>query len=537
MRRRLRTLLGRGWPLIAAGALIVHWYGWTQAGHDLATAGRWAGSPLARGWPLLGAGLLLAWFARTRATNAIARLRRTPRAFVIAALGAGALGVLTLAFVAVPAWFVPDNAPDLYSARNDVRTTAVQATAGLVLLLGAYFTWRQLHTAREGQVTERFTRAIDHLGSDQLDVRLGGIYALERIARDSEADRSTIAEVLTAYVRTHSPWPPTKPGQYKEGWPLEQHPDLRTRAPDIQAALTVLARVRFTQFASGAIARLDLQATDLRKADLHHAHLEWANLRGAHLEEANLARAHLERADLVGAHLQRAFLHDAQLKEADLRGAHLEEANLARAHLERADLRDAYMVGAHLEEAVLRDAHLEEAVLDGAYVVGAHLEGADLRNARLERADLARAHLEGAILRGALLLNAYLEEALLINTHLEETSLLNANLERAVLDGAYLDQAELFQADLRGAVLHRAHLEGAILGSTELDGAVASASTRWPNEFDWRAEGVIDADVSVPEADEAMGVAKGSVPSPAGDGQTDTSSAPEERAGEGDGLP
>jgi uncharacterized protein YjbI with pentapeptide repeats len=512
MRRRLRTLLGRGWPLIAAGALIVHWYGWTQAGHDLATAGRWAGSPLARGWPLLGAGLLLAWFARTRATNAIARLRRTPRAFVIAALGAGALGVLTLAFVAVPAWFVPDNAPDLYSARNDVRTTAVQATAGLVLLLGAYFTWRQLHTAREGQVTERFTRAIDHLGSDQLDVRLGGIYALERIARDSEADRSTIAEVLTAYVRTHSPWPPTKPGQYKEGWPLEQHPDLRTRAPDIQAALTVLARVRFTQFASGAIARLDLQATDLRKADLHHAHLEWANLRGAHLEEANLARAHLERADLVGAHLQRAFLHDAQLKEADLRGAHLEEANLARAHLERADLRDAYMVGAHLEEAVLR-------------------------NARLERADLARAHLEGAILRGALLLNAYLEEALLINTHLEETSLLNANLERAVLDGAYLDQAELFQADLKGAVLHRAHLEGAILGSTELDGAVASASTRWPNEFDWRAEGVIDADVSVPEADEAMGVAKGSVPSPAGDGQTDTSSAPEERAGEGDGLP
>jgi hypothetical protein len=65
----------------------------------------------------------------------------------------------------------------------------------------------------KGRVTERLTRAIDQLGHQNLDVRLGCIYALERIAVDSERDRSTIAEVLTAFVRGHAPWPPSQPGQ------------------------------------------------------------------------------------------------------------------------------------------------------------------------------------------------------------------------------------------------------------------------------------------------------------------------------------
>jgi hypothetical protein len=42
---------------------------------------------------------------------------------------------------------------------------------------------------------------MDQLGSKEIDVRLGGIYALERIARGSKEDHPQIVEVLTAYVR------------------------------------------------------------------------------------------------------------------------------------------------------------------------------------------------------------------------------------------------------------------------------------------------------------------------------------------------
>jgi len=126
--------------------------------------------------------------------------------------------------------------------KNDARTTLLQGLGGAAVLAGAAAAFRQLGIAREGQVTERFTRAIDQLGHDNLDVRLGGIYALERMALDSPRDRSTVAEVLTAFVRGHAPWPPSRPGQPPENLAVETITPLQRWAPDGQAALTALSK-------------------------------------------------------------------------------------------------------------------------------------------------------------------------------------------------------------------------------------------------------------------------------------------------------
>jgi hypothetical protein len=130
-------------------------------------------------------------------------------------------------------WQVRDSRLKL---QNDVRTTLPQGLGGLAVVVGAFYTYRQLQTGRrqldiaqQGQVTERFTRAIDQLGNGNLDVRLGGIYALERIARDSPDDAPVIGEVLTAYIRTHAPWPPSLPGQYLATAPIDDVPELQVR--------------------------------------------------------------------------------------------------------------------------------------------------------------------------------------------------------------------------------------------------------------------------------------------------------------------
>jgi hypothetical protein len=250
--------------------------------------------------------------------------------------------------------------------RNDVRTTLLQGLAGAVVAVGLTLTWRQIRVNQEGQITERFNKAIDHLGSDKLDLRLGGIYALERVAKNSKDDRDTIAEILTAFVRQRSPWPPSQPGQYRDDVPIYQQPELRTRAADVQAALTVLGRGSFTHQGAlllvGAL-QLDLAEVDLRRAALNDAHLEGANLNGAHLEGAHLNYAHLENASL--AHV------------------HLENASLALAHLEHASLYHAY-----LENASLALAHLVGAILTGAHLEGANLNGANLKGADLRLADL-----------------------------------------------------------------------------------------------------------------------------------------------------
>jgi hypothetical protein len=203
-------------------------------------------------------------------------------------------------------------------------------------------TYRQLQTGREqlqiaqqGQVTERFTRAIDQLGHPELDVRLGGIYALERIANDSPNDRTTIAEVLTAFVRGHAPWPSRLPGQYRADAPIEQVPELPARAPDVQAALTVLARRQPLPKLRG---RLDLEASDLRKARLEDANLQDASLAKANLQEAILDAADLQGAILYNVNLQGAVLADAKLQQASFDGAKLQGARLERAQLQGAQL-------------------------------------------------------------------------------------------------------------------------------------------------------------------------------------------------------
>jgi hypothetical protein len=260
-----------------------------------------------------------------RAWGAVSRTGLLP---VVAGV-AGVLGVLWLVLVAAPPWFVHDRSLEGLKAQNEVRTTLLQGLGGVVLLLGAYFTYRQVTNSREqlahsreqlqiaqqGQITERFTRAIDQLGHAQLDVRLGGIYALERIARDSPADRAAIGEVLTAFVRSHAPWPPRLPGQYVATAPIDQVPELQVRAADVQACLTVLGRGGFAPPAEGQD-RLDLHAVDLRHANLWDAHLEAAYLRRAHLEAAFLGGAHLQGADLRDAHLEKAYLDAAYLEGA-----------------------------------------------------------------------------------------------------------------------------------------------------------------------------------------------------------------------------
>ena len=175
-----------------------------------------------------------------------------------------------------------------------------------------------VRVAEEGQITERFTRAIEQLGHAEMAIRLGGIYALERLAKDSEKDHGPIMEVLTAYVRekAHSPG-----GDREDG--REEDPENRPGLPttDIQAILTVIGR-RETTGNNRRNDPLNLTATQLAGADLGRANLVgvrlyFADLRGANLSRANLEGADLTRADLEGAWLEGVKnLTEEQVQEA-----------------------------------------------------------------------------------------------------------------------------------------------------------------------------------------------------------------------------
>ena len=122
-----------------------------------------------------------------------------------------------------------NNNTEQATLENQYRATLAQVLGGAAIGISLYYTWRRiaiaeedlkttqenlkttqeiaqntLKTSQEGQINERFTRAIDQLGNDKMEIRLGGIYALERIALESEHYDWPIMEILSAYVRKNS---------------------------------------------------------------------------------------------------------------------------------------------------------------------------------------------------------------------------------------------------------------------------------------------------------------------------------------------
>ena len=216
------------------------------------------------------------------------------------------------------------------------QVTLVQILTGLLVLAGLYWTSRRVQAAEdnvrvaeEGHITERFTKAIAQLGDKEMAIRLGGIYALERLARDSEKDHGPIMEVLTAYVREKAPR-------------QEEDPPAPAKTPttDIQAILTVIGRRKTTGNNRGND-RLDLSHTHLVGTHLSGANLSWAHLILANLSGAHLTGVDLRGADLILANLSMAHLIGVNLRGADLIGADLIGADLSMAHLIRADLTGA----------------------------------------------------------------------------------------------------------------------------------------------------------------------------------------------------
>ncbi|MBO2452304.1 pentapeptide repeat-containing protein [Actinomadura barringtoniae] len=289
---------------------------------------------------------------------------------------------------------------ELITQRQQTRMQAVNSigvVVGVIFTAGSLIaTALTLHSTQEAQISDRYTKAIEQLGSSKSDVRLGGIFALEKLAADSGRDHESIVEVLAAFVRGHIRQETRQPARSRK--PMV--------ATDVLGALTVLGRL-VGQYAvlqdppepdDGVeiidLNNLDGAGLDLTGASLDGVYLASADLRGARLKSAftaNLARADLrkldgesadlesasfEEADLRGANLTDATLDDADLTSARLRGVNLEGASLCGVSLANADLRGARLYGAVLTDADDSDCPRVDV---GKWLVDADLRGTDLR--------------------------------------------------------------------------------------------------------------------------------------------------------------
>jgi uncharacterized protein YjbI with pentapeptide repeats len=308
---------------------------------------------------------------------------------------------------------------EIFDIENSSRATLGQILSGVAVLAGLIFAWQQLgntsqslFVSQEGQITDRFTRAVDQLGNDDLTIRLGGIYALERIARDSERDQETVMEILAAFARQRSAaettvmemasagseagagTPEPAPGR---GMAADTTSLISTRAIplDLDVVLKVITRRDSSRDGPGCIdlsginlagsqlggTSLDLTNVCLRNADLRSSQLAGVNFSGADLHGSDFMNANLDSANLAGAQLSNTIFVRANLSEADLTGVTLTGANLQGATLQGTVLRDAILNGTDLSLATMIGTDLQGANLIGADLTGSTIVGVNFQGA------------------------------------------------------------------------------------------------------------------------------------------------------------
>ncbi len=221
----------------------------------------------------------------------------------------------------------------------------------LVALLGApLVVWRskiafdQVQTAQERMITDRFSKAVDQIGAvrrvprsqasaeagvrdsweeeqPNIEVRLGGLYTLQRISEDSRPDHVRVVETMCAYVRLNSR------RQMVDG----QSDESRPPEVDIQAALEILGKRPYSRcvYEMNSLVTLDLATSVLPKSNLNSLRLPFVDFGKCNLQFAKLRHTDLRQAWLEWADFQFADFHKCLLHRAALRGADLKNTNIA----------------------------------------------------------------------------------------------------------------------------------------------------------------------------------------------------------------
>lgn len=378
--------------------------------------------------------------------------------FVLVVMDLALLLYMVLAFL--PSRLVEEDgltAVQFAQAITDERRTLLAVLAGLGAGLTLLYTHLRHQLDRDANATGRYTQAIEQIGSAVVSIRLGGIYALGRLQRDSPNDARTISEVLASFVRESAGRPPNGGVD-----------------PDLTAAIGVLGRggiaswnadLRGTRLSYGELEELSFpKDADLRKSELTGADLSRARLPGARLDNSDMKNVILDGSNLV------AF----EMKGGDVSGASFFRADARRAQIYRTVgneplFRQTSLKGAHFENVQFRNAIFSGAELENAYFwystfVGTDLSHCDMNGIHVKDSDLTDSSMVSSNLRSA---------------RFHTANLTNVNFKDADLTGAQIINCILTGADLSGADLRRASLANDVTGFVYCDDR-----TRWPSDID-----------------------------------------------------
>lgn len=176
-----------------------------------------------------------------------------------------------------------------------LRTALVAMLAAIGAGVALVYTARTYRLTRRGQITDRFNKALERLGSEREYVRIGGVLNLEQIVQDApEQAAPDAARVLVHFIRNRAPkaqhsrrkWMARMRGGDNTSLPLEP-------AADVQAALTALTSDVMRLHADPRVVVLDLHGLHLARSRASMIGLHFRRTCGPRKDSLPLLRSHL----------------------------------------------------------------------------------------------------------------------------------------------------------------------------------------------------------------------------------------------------
>lgn len=280
---------------------------------------------------------------------------------------------------------------------NNYRSTIAQVLGGIAVIAGLYLTARNVFAAEQTRWTKTFSDSVGQLGATGtngeplLSIRVGAIYSMERLSRDSPRDAMMISNVLLQYVQNRATLAAAR-----------EFPTASTSPylPDCEASLAVLGAIR-ARASTGRNLKLVLLDSFLPNLiltgkQLIGFHFKKVEFSGSHFDGGNLFELMFEDSTLEGCSFAESKLSSLEINLCRGQGASFSAASMKRSKILSSNFLECDFTHAKLQESQFSDSDLTGSDFSNSNLEASVVSNCILSNVRFDNANLAKADLRTA---------------------------------------------------------------------------------------------------------------------------------------------
>lgn len=350
--------------------------------------------------------------------------------------------------------------PWLFKHHEEIRNLGLVFIATFGLTLAA---WRShiaskdsksknedVKISQSNSLNSIYTSAVAQLGENidtdtpNYSVRIGAIYALERLARDNEEYHQEVMNVLCSYVRINSR---NRRGSVAENinerslGNIENMNHMVISYVDVQEALSVLGRRDISLDKN----ELDLSGCRLYMIQLGEAGWDGVNFSNVQFYNMTIRNCSFEKSKFLGSTFNNCGFYESFFEEAKMAGAQFNNCIISKTSFEKSNLEQVKIQG---QGSVLYEVNFENSILNNLNVIDAELTSCKFNNS----------HFYGALITSSELLSCEFDGAGLDNTKFGGVDMALCTFIKSSMCNLIISEGKLSDLNLKGAMT--AGLEG-----------------------------------------------------------------------------